>query len=74
MFCASLGGTGACSGDSGGGIVDRDVDPAALIGLVSWAQGLQVNGINFGCTTQDAPGVYVRLSRYTKWVTAKTKS
>lgn len=60
QFCAGEGGIDACQGDSGGPFVRRGEDGAPVqTGIVSWG---------LGCARPDSPGVYVRVSAYTDWI------
>ncbi|XP_043362354.1 transmembrane protease serine 12 isoform X4 [Dermochelys coriacea] len=65
MFCAGLesGGIDSCQGDSGGPLVCYHLDTSKyyLIGITSFG---------FGCGRPKLPGIYVRVSRYKKWISA----
>ena len=52
-----LGGSDACIGDSGGGLVCDGV----LAGIVSFGKG---------CALADYPGVYTEVMEYTGWIEA----
>ncbi|XP_055940804.1 clotting factor G beta subunit-like [Argiope bruennichi] len=54
------GGKDACQGDSGGPMVAKLKD-------FSWVQ-LGVVSFGYGCAQVGFPGVYTRLSQYTKWL------
>jgi trypsin len=58
MICAGVdaGGQDACSGDSGGPIVDES---GALAGVVSWGNG---------CARAGYPGVYTRIGAFVSWI------
>lgn len=58
MFCAGLeqGGKDACSGDSGGPMVD---DEGTLIGIVSWGAG---------CARPGLSGVYSRVAGFIPFI------
>ncbi|CAM5168691.1 unnamed protein product [Eretmochelys imbricata] len=65
MFCAGLesGGIDSCQGDSGGPLVCYHLGTSKyyLIGITSFG---------FGCGRPKLPGIYVRVSRYKKWISA----
>lgn len=67
QLCAGeiQGQTDACSGDSGGPLVARLGKKSRLIGIVS--SGL-------GCALPDYPGIYTKVSKYSKWITKFTGS
>ena len=62
MFCAKAGESDACTGDSGGPAIMKD--PSAptgfsLLGIISWGKD---------CGQKAYPGVYTRMSKFSKWV------
>lgn len=59
MLCAGwpTGGRGQCRGDDGGPLFHNDV----LVGVYSFG---------FQCGLPDFPGVNVRVSRYTSWISS----
>ncbi len=60
-ICAGIGDVDSCTGDSGGPLIARDENGAAVqVGIVSWG---------LGCARQDSPGVYVRIADYKDWIT-----
>lgn len=59
MFCAGIGKTDACLGDSGGpGVID-----GKLAGVVS--SGME-------CGSRIFPGVYTRIDKYYNWISNYT--
>ncbi|XP_068068500.1 transmembrane protease serine 12 [Anomalospiza imberbis] len=66
VLCAGAwaGGTDSCQGDSGGPLVcyHPDTDKYYLTGIASFG---------VGCGRPRYPGIYVRLSQYSKWIKAK---
>ncbi|KAH1176479.1 transmembrane protease serine 12 isoform X1 [Mauremys mutica] len=66
MFCAGFesGGIDSCQGDSGGPLVCYHLDTSKyyLIGITSFG---------FGCGRPKLPGIYVRVSRYRRWIKAR---
>jgi secreted trypsin-like serine protease len=62
MICAGdlAGGTDACIGDSGGGLVDERSTPI-VAGIVSFGEG---------CAQAGYPGIYTRVSAYADWIEA----
>uniref|UniRef100_A0A8C0G834 Peptidase S1 domain-containing protein n=1 Tax=Chelonoidis abingdonii TaxID=106734 RepID=A0A8C0G834_CHEAB len=66
MFCAGFesGGIDSCQGDSGGPLVCCHLDTSKyyLIGITSFG---------FGCGRPKLPGIYVRVSRYRRWIKAR---
>ncbi|XP_051524472.1 tissue-type plasminogen activator-like [Myxocyprinus asiaticus] len=67
MLCAgdTLGLNDACKGDSGGPLVCPKNGRMTLMGLISWGDG---------CGKKDTPGVYTRVTNYTKWISDKMRS
>lgn len=66
-FCTGplTGGLSACSGDSGGPIIQGSSPNEILVGVVSW-------GIT-PCGTRGAPsGVFKRVSAYYNWIESNT--
>ena len=62
MLCAGfkLGGVDSCQGDSGSGLtIDSNGSQPTLVGIVSFGDG---------CALPGKPGVYTRVSHYTKWI------
>nr|XP_025044528.1 transmembrane protease serine 12 isoform X2 [Pelodiscus sinensis] len=63
MFCAGFesGGVDSCQGDSGGPLAcyNQDTSKYYLIGITSFG---------FGCGRPKLPGIYVRVSRYRRWI------
>ncbi|XP_034234223.1 transmembrane protease serine 9-like [Thrips palmi] len=55
--------TAACSGDSGGPLIQKDGDEVTVIGVVSW--GFQP------CGSKGKPSVYTRVSAYIDWIQDK---
>ncbi|XP_063243088.1 trypsin-1-like [Bacillus rossius redtenbacheri] len=58
------GGLGACNGDSGGPLAQKNAGAWELVGVVSW--GL------VPCGSAGAPSVYVRASAFIDWIAANT--
>lgn len=50
----------ACQGDSGGPLIADN----KLIGIVTFG---------YGCARKDYPGVYIRISKFRKWIKASVK-
>lgn len=67
MLCAgdTRGLDDACKGDSGGPLVCPRNGRMMLMGLISWGDG---------CGKTDTPGVYTRVTNYTKWISGKMRS
>lgn len=65
MLCAGSmnGKIDSCQGDSGGPLVTRG-SKRVLVGLVSFG---------YECGSKQYPGVYVRVSKYAKWIHRHTK-
>lgn len=65
MICAGTtqGGKDSCNGDSGGPLFIRgkNANEDIQVGIVSF-------GDTSGCAVPDYPGVYTRVSTYTKWI------
>ena len=61
MFCAGYleGGRDGCQGDSGGPFVCVEGDQPVLYGVTSWG---------YGCGDANSPGVWAKVSSYTKWI------
>lgn len=55
--------TAACSGDSGGPLIQREGETTSVIGIVSW--GFQP------CGSKGKPSVYTRVSAYVDWIQDK---
>lgn len=64
QLCAGVGGSDACQGDSGGPLVLRRArgEPVQA-GIVSWGMG---------CARPESPGVYMRVSAFTGWISGVT--
>ncbi|XP_069943924.1 uncharacterized protein [Cherax quadricarinatus] len=64
IICAAAEGKDACQGDSGGPLVALSGDQYTQIGLVSWG---------IGCADSNYPGIYTRISSFSKWITENAK-
>lgn len=66
MLCAGTldGSQDACSGDSGGPLLVSSNQRQMQVGIVSW-------GPSKGCGLTNQFGVYVRLARYSQWITTQ---
>jgi len=66
MVCAGYrdGGVDACKGDSGGPLACYIDGKYQLIGVISWG---------FGCGKAENPGVYSRVTHYSKWIEEQMK-
>ena len=56
------GGTDACQGDSGGGLICSVRDKPVLVGIISWGKSCGISG---------APGVYANVYKFTDWILEK---
>lgn len=64
QICAGAGGVDSCQGDSGGPLMMRSYEHGPVqIGVVSWG---------LGCARPDSPGIYMRVSAYSGWISAVT--
>lgn len=60
QICAGEGGIDSCQGDSGGPLMLRDYEAGPVqVGVVSWG---------FGCARRETPGIYMRVSAYSDWI------
>lgn len=61
MFCAGHldGGKDACQGDSGGPLICVQDEQPILTGVTSWG---------LGCGRPNSPGVWTKVTSYTKWI------
>ncbi|XP_068227343.1 uncharacterized protein [Palaemon carinicauda] len=64
VVCAAGTDIDACQGDSGGPLMVLERDHYKLAGVVSWG---------IGCAQADYPGIYTRVSSYSKWILANIK-
>ncbi|XP_064085050.1 uncharacterized protein LOC135200367 isoform X2 [Macrobrachium nipponense] len=64
VLCALGKGIDACQGDSGGPLVVLEGDRYKQVGIVSWG---------IGCAQQEYPGIYTRVSSYSKWILKNSK-
>ena len=55
-----VGGTDACSGDSGGPLLVRTLAGYVQVGVVAWGDR--------GCGLPDSPGVYTRVAAASEWI------
>ena len=64
QICAGAGGVDSCQGDSGGPLMLRNYEDGPVqIGVVSWG---------LGCARPDSPGIYMRVSAYSGWISTVT--